>query len=277
LEVTPAGAEYLPSLNAVAAERPVNLSEVVAPWEVAEIFGQNAAGTYADPVVIHNTETDGYMVFINQATTWINDRGLTCAEFIGNWVTANIGLNEIVPLFFEDFESYAPGTDLQDVGGWAGWDGDAAYSAPVSDAFAYSGVNSVEIIGSADLVQTFAVDGGKCVFSAMQYIPSGTTGTTYFILLNQYPDNKDWSVQTTFNLDSGEVGFWHGGSATIVYDEWIELKYVIDLDNNLIDKFYNGAYIATDTWAATGHTTLQAVDLFGNGASSVYYDDIVVK
>jgi hypothetical protein len=91
MNVTQAGQEYLPSLNAVAAERPVSLNAVVAPWEVAEVFGQNTAGTYADPVVIHNTETDGYVAFINQAVTWINDRGLTCAEFINNWVVDVIG------------------------------------------------------------------------------------------------------------------------------------------------------------------------------------------
>ena len=92
--VTATGQEYLPSLNAVAAERPVVLSAIVAPWEVAAIFGQNADGTHADPVVIHNTETDGYFVSINQATTWIDDRGLTCAEFIGNWVRNVIGLGD---------------------------------------------------------------------------------------------------------------------------------------------------------------------------------------
>jgi len=90
--VTATGEEYLPSLNAVAAERPVVLSEVVAPWEVAAIFGQNAAGTHADPVVLYNTETEGYIAFINQAVTWIDDRGLTTAEFIGNWVREVIGL-----------------------------------------------------------------------------------------------------------------------------------------------------------------------------------------
>jgi len=87
--VTPTGREYLPSLNQVTSGRPVSLSAVVAPWEVAAIFAQNAAGTYADPVVLHNTATGGYLAIINQASTgnWIADRGLTCAEFIANWVS----------------------------------------------------------------------------------------------------------------------------------------------------------------------------------------------
>jgi len=91
MAVTAAGKQYLPSLNAVASDRPVLLSAVMYPWEVAEVFAQGTGGTYADPVVIHNTLTGGYVAFVNQATVWINDRGLTCAEFIGNWVKNVIG------------------------------------------------------------------------------------------------------------------------------------------------------------------------------------------
>ncbi|UCD51318.1 MAG: discoidin domain-containing protein, partial [Phycisphaerales bacterium] len=94
MEVTAAGSEYLPSLNAVTSDRPVQLSSVVAPWEVAAVFAQNSGGTYADPVVLHNTETGGYLAIINQGAggNWIDDRGLTCAEFIANWVNNVVGL-----------------------------------------------------------------------------------------------------------------------------------------------------------------------------------------
>jgi len=97
LTVTPTGHEYLPTLpDTVITYRPIALSAVVAPWEVAAIFA-STGGTddpgeaQADPVVIHNTETDGYVAFINQSAGsgppgWLDDRGLTCAEFIGNWV-----------------------------------------------------------------------------------------------------------------------------------------------------------------------------------------------
>jgi len=187
-----------------------------------------------------------------------------------------VGVAEIV--FAEDFESYAAGSDLHGQDGWKGWDNTAGAGAPASDALAASGLNSVEIIGSADLVHEFDLAGGMLEFSAMQYIPSGTTGTTYFILLNSYDDgaNQDWSVQTTFDLAAGTIGFWHGGEATILYDQWVELKYIIDLDNNTVDKYYNGELIVTDQWDDNVHGTLGAIDLFGNGASSVYYDDITV-
>jgi hypothetical protein len=103
LTVTPAGKQYLPSLgDAAKTDRPVSMAAVEAPWEVAAIFASPggtddpAAEAHADPVVIHNTETGGYVAFINQASGgpdgWVADRGLTCAEFIGNWVTNVVGL-----------------------------------------------------------------------------------------------------------------------------------------------------------------------------------------
>jgi hypothetical protein len=181
-------------------------------------------------------------------------------------------------VFTENFESYAPGSSLHGQGGWKGWDNTATSGAPASNSHAVSGTNSVEIISTADLVHQFDLKGGKWEFTVMQYIPSGTTGTTYFILLNTYSDGgtKDWSVQTQFNMDTGAISYWHGGSAQILYDRWIELKYVIDLDNNTVDKYYNGEFVVTDTWDDNNHGTLQAIDLYGNSASSVYYDDIKI-
>ena len=96
MDITADGAEYLPSISAVVSDRPVSLDAVVAPWEVAASFAQNSAGTYADPVVIHNTETDGYLAIINQNAGggWFPDRGLACAELINNWVATVVGLGD---------------------------------------------------------------------------------------------------------------------------------------------------------------------------------------
>ena len=47
LQVTPAGKKYLPSITSpVDSDRPIALSAVVAPWEVAAIFG-STGGTEA--------------------------------------------------------------------------------------------------------------------------------------------------------------------------------------------------------------------------------------
>jgi len=183
--------------------------------------------------------------------------------------------------FAEDFDSYTAGSDLHGQGGWKGWDNTAGAGAPASDAYALSGTNAVEVIGSADLVHEFDFVGGTWEFTAMQYIPSGASGITYLLLLNTYNDGGpcDWSVQIPFDLDAGTLTSDMGGGATaeIVYDRWVELKFVIDLDNDTVEEYYNGALLSSHEWDDNDHGTLQCIDLYGNGASSVYYDDITVK
>jgi hypothetical protein len=184
--------------------------------------------------------------------------------------------------FSENFDSYAAGAALHGKGGWKGWDNSPSAGAPTSDKYAYSGTNSVEVIGSADLVHEFKFTGGKYEFSAMQYIPKGSTGNTYFILLNQYADGgagNDWSIQLNYDLATGVVTAEQnaGGATTdVIYDRWVELKFRIDLTANTCEWYYGGVLIKTHPWDDTGHPTLQAVDLYGNNASSVYYDDIKI-
>jgi len=207
---------------------------------------------------------DGATMFLNAVDYMINPPAVEEPETV---------------VFFEDFESYVAGSDLHGQGGWKGWQGDAAAGSPASNARAFAGANSVEIIGSADLVHEFPCNGGVVTLTAMQYIPSGTAGTTYFILMNQYDDPGtalDWSVQTNFDLAAGVVNFDGGATAAIVYDKWVELKCVIDLDNNSVQLYYDGVAYATNQWDNDGHTTFQAIDLYGNNASSVWYDDIKI-
>ena len=183
--------------------------------------------------------------------------------------------------FFDGFESYVPGNDLHGQAGWKGWDNTATAGAPASNLYAYNGSVSVEVVSTADLVHEFDIAGGRWIFSTMQYIPSGTTGQTYFILLNTYSDGgtKDWSVQLNFNLDTATVTVEQGGSgsADIVYDQWVELRFEIDLENNLVHEYYNGTLLSSHVWDDGASGRIGAVDLYGNGASSVYYDDIAIE
>jgi len=250
--------------------------ELIAAGDVVDFAGEEAWPRFtqnATPIEFDNDTAYTYYQVLFPAVRnpgSANSMQIAEVELIGR---------PAVDLFVADFDAYEAGADLHGVDAWKGWDNTAGAGAPVSDVVAFSGSNAVEVVGSADLVHEFDVAGGVIEFSAMQYIPSGTSGTTYFILLNSYDDgaNQDWSIQTTFDLGTGAVGYWHGGAATIVYDEWVELKYVIDLDNNTVDKYYNGEFVVTDVWDDSEHGTLGAIDLYGNGASSVYYDDITIS
>ena len=142
------------------------------------------------------------------------------------------------------------------------------------------GIDSVEVDGSADAVQVLDITEGKWVLTAMQYIPSGTSGTTRFHMQNTYRNGTiGRSVQWFFSLSDGTIGddYDTSASAHIIYDEWIELKLVMDLDNDLLEQYYNGELISTRAWVYSGSSQIQSIDLYGNGASSVYYDDIKIQ
>ncbi|NLZ05982.1 MAG: hypothetical protein GXY19_12485 [Phycisphaerae bacterium] len=251
--------------------------ELIASGDIVDFVGEEAWPRFTKtvtPIEFENAVAYTYYQILFPAVRnpgSANSMQIAEVELIGR---------PAVDLFVEDFESYAAGTDLHGVNGWKGWDNTAGAGAPVSDALAFGGANSVEIVGSADLVHEFDLAGGVIEFSAMQYIPSGTSGTTYFILLNSYDDgaNQDWSIQTQFNLATGAItSSYTADTAAIVYDEWVKLAFVIDLDNNTVDEYYNGVLFTTHPWDDDVHGTLGAMDLFGNGASSVYYDDITIS
>lgn len=180
--------------------------------------------------------------------------------------------------YSENFDGYVTGSQLHGQGGWKGWDNDPTWTAPTSASYSVSPVNSAEIGGNGDLVHEFNATGGAWQFTTMQFIPNGSTGQNFFLLLNEYNDGGpyDWSVQLNYNLDTGQVisDFGGGVSLPIKYGQWAELKFDIDLDANTVDEYYDGNWLATHEWDDDGSNTFGAIDLFGNGASPIYYDNI---
>lgn len=192
------------------------------------------------------------------------------------------------PPWSEGFEGLAIGGDLhqlelQGLTRWHGWNAAPGASALVSAAQARSGGASVAIAGATDLVKEYkGVNAGGWRYSAWQYIPTTFTGTSYFILLNTYrdtagTDGKNWSTQVKFT-NSQVLPDFAGGSATVVKGQWVELRVDIDFAANLHRFSYNGAQVFERSWTngttGGGVLNLAAVDLFANGASPVYYDDI---
>jgi len=181
--------------------------------------------------------------------------------------------------FLENFDSYANGTSMHGVGGWEGWDGNPAGTAYVSNAQSVSSPNSVDISGSADLVHPFSdITDGLWYVSAKQYVPSGTTGSNYFILLNSYPYINvpdSWSVSLLCDLDAGTVtDFWKtSNTVALAKDRWVDIDVSIDLDGNHVNAYYDNQLVLSGPWY--GDTkALQAIDLYSENTGPVYYDDI---
>lgn len=200
--------------------------------------------------------------------------------------------------WFEGFESYAAGSGMHGQGGWSGWDDNPAYDAPVSDVVSRSGVNSVEVSGGADLVHESCTSGGGIYsYETWQYIPAdfdsngtGQFAGSFFILMNTYEaggvhDAPHWSVQMQFDSNDGLLKVFHGdGLNTVnvpyVDQRWVRIQAIIDLDDDWTRIYYDDALVTEYPWTGGvlggggGAYDIAAVDLVGNGASPVYYDDL---
>ena len=184
----------------------------------------------------------------------------------------------------DNFDSYATGSSLHGQGGWKGWQNDPTATAYTTAVHALSTPNSVNISGTADLVhEYFGYTAGTWVYTAWQYIPTGFTGQSYFIMMNRYFDagtDGNWSVQLNFNSTTNQVvnDGVSGGALPLIKDTWVELRLEIDLTHDTSSFYYGDQLLYQGSWSGQvsggGITNIAAVDLFANGATAIYYDDL---
>jgi hypothetical protein len=191
------------------------------------------------------------------------------------------------PLLYEwsdNFDGYAAGSQMHGQGGWKGWFNDPAAGALVTNTLSHTSPNVVAIAGASDLVHEYSgYTSGGWQYTAWQYIPNGAAGKTYFLLLNTYNDSGsglNWSLQVGFDMNANTVT--HEGAAgntlPLVKGQWVKLRAEIDLNADRLLFYYNNQLLVSTTWtggvSSNGARNIGAVDLFGNGASTVYYDDL---
>jgi hypothetical protein len=184
----------------------------------------------------------------------------------------------------ENFDSYALGTSMHGQGGWYGWDNVPGAAGTVSDDFVISAPHAIKASNSFgnDTVHPFSgYTDGQWVFTAYHYIPSGLDGLTYFILNNEYNHNgsQDWGIEMHMDPGTGmvtEAIHDQGLTTPIVYDQWVEIRTEIDLDNNYVEAYYNGTMLANGQWniRSNGLIELQAVDLYAPHDEPVYFDNL---
>lgn len=189
------------------------------------------------------------------------------------------------PPYFEDyFDTYANGSNVHGQGGWEGWGNDPSAGAMVTNAQSATAPHSIDVSGGVDVIRPFNLTSGKWRIKAKQYIPSSFAGETYFIMLNQYsaactPCN--WSVQVNFSAGLITNEGSSGGSLPYVTNQWADIELEVDLDSNTQVFRYNGQVLYSGTWteevSGGGVPVIAVIDLFANGASTVYYDNIIVE
>jgi hypothetical protein len=188
--------------------------------------------------------------------------------------------------WIDHFDTYATGINLHGVGGWEGWGNSAGAGAATSGAQFRSAPNSVEIAGPSDLVHPHTgYTSDTWVYTAWQFVPTGSSGQTYFIMLNTYSNDAgctgcNWSVQVNMDTATGAIVNEGAtiGTGTLVYDTWVPIVVIINLTANTQSFFYNNLLLYTGTWteevSGGGALNFATVDLFANGATSVFYDDL---
>ncbi len=196
----------------------------------------------------------------------------------------------------EDFEPYPLGSGMHEQGGWKGWDNDPAFDAFVTDAVFSSEPHALEIAGSSDLVQEYSqVDSGRWLYSASMYVPEDFESScdeyghcgSYFIVLDVYQDGGPYHWAVQLHADSLTDSFIRDGvepaSLPLIKGNWAKVEVVVDQNADLYQVFYDGQELgATESWTAgvtgdgLGVLNIGAVDLFANGSTPVYYDDLAL-
>jgi hypothetical protein len=253
---------------------------VEAHFPVA-VMANNPAGPAidVDPDALSSTQEPNTVV---TETLTINNLGTGDLDWT---IYENNTTGSLAGGWSDNFDSYETGSNIHGQGGWKGWFNDPNAAAIVTDDQAVSDPNSVEIVGSSDLVHEFTgYTSGQWTLTTMLYVPSDFSGETYFILLNTYDDTgatNNWSVQV--NLSSAGTVTNEGvtgGVLDLVTGEWVEIRVDIDLDNDTQDFYYDGQLLYSGTWtdevSGGGALTFDTIDLYANGASAVYYDDFVL-
>ena len=185
----------------------------------------------------------------------------------------------------DNFDGYANGTILHNVGGWYGWDNVQAVAGVVTDAQARSAPHSVSVNGGdGDAVHPFTgYTSGQWVMVAYQYVPSNMDALTYFIVNNIYNHGgpHEWVIET--HMDPVRSQVWDNlrdpngvmNPLELVYDAWIEVRLEVDLDNDTMTQYYNGQLLSSGIWTIRGGPVeLANLDLYGPHLTPVYWDDI---
>jgi hypothetical protein len=195
-------------------------------------------------------------------------------------------------VFVDDFEDFVPGTLLaanSDI--WTTWSGGVdAEDAPVDGLIAYDGFNSFNVVGTigpTDLILPFAEDYATGVYdlSWKMYVKSGYGG--YFNI--QQSSTPGIGFMFEIYLDNDGTGYINAGgsnAAQVTYtpDAWTDIKFHIDLTNDMAEFYMDGNSIHSWQWSLGSDgggagNMLGGIDFFAyaaGGAACNYYVDHLI-
>ena len=193
----------------------------------------------------------------------------------------------------DGFDTYSDGQFLDggdDDGGWVGWDDVPSAGAYVTSEKYRSPPHSLNCNGPTDLVQIWdEFNSGVWNFSAWLFVPDDFEGSSYFLLLSVYThgggqEGNQWAVQLDMNSFDGVIESEHQGfTLPLITGRWVRFNMVIDLDTDWVDMYYDDQLLDYREWTAgpnllmTGELNIACIDIYANGATPVYWDDVYIQ
>ncbi len=185
-------------------------------------------------------------------------------------------------IFEEDFEDFTAGDYISTSPNWHAWSGE---TGNIDDAIISNEQNhtpdgslSMKIAESNDIVYYFGnKTSGQYEISFNYYIPSGQGA--YFNIQHEFGSNWAFSVQFqndgagSLYVDNTEINF------TYTQDTWIEVKMLINLDDDEITLNIEDNLVHTWTFSlsegnTTSNITLDCINFYGYDAvNPLYYVD----
>ncbi|MBE0636987.1 MAG: T9SS type A sorting domain-containing protein [Bacteroidales bacterium] len=195
-----------------------------------------------------------------------------------------------ITIYEDNFDSYTSGEQLvlENPVNWTTWSNTpgSAEDPVISSDYSSTSPNSVKITGTNDAVLLLEdKTAGKYNIVFKMYIPAGNLG--YFNVLQDFAGaSSQWGLQVYF--DAGGLGLLDGNGAgaatfTFGYDQWIDLKVFVNLDDDWCMFYVNNALIHEYQWSlgTFGTGTLNKLDgvnfyAWNVGGNPLYYVDNVL-
>lgn len=192
-------------------------------------------------------------------------------------------------IWFEDFENYNTGNIDSQTNEWIGWDNTNS-GADISPNGFFNSSQSILIEQDDDLIHIVEplVNSGEGEIIFYMLIPSGESGAYYNMLHNYDGTNSNWAFQVLFaSQNSGDQSFVDLENPIYfdaLYDTWVEVRHEINIDNDIINLYYNSDLIASWTWSngsTESSNSLDALNFYGfcTGTGCVgeaWYDNIEI-
>ncbi|MEA3444251.1 MAG: hypothetical protein U9R19_05930, partial [Bacteroidota bacterium] len=208
-------------------------------------------------------------------------------------VFASINSFSQTVIYTNDFESYTAGTGIASQAGtpWTTWSNAPGGSEDpvISTDYALSGTNSIKVVSNNDLILDLAdLTTGRYQIEFNMYVATGKIA--YINLLQNFAgQNSEWATQTYFNVDGSSTTDANGestGSFTFLHNTWINVNYIVDLDDDFASLYVDSVEIVSWKWSmgsfgSSSLHKLDALNIFGwtddnNNTSLFYVDDIKV-